>query len=242
MPRKRAAPEPGRDTPSSSSKASAHVAGRPRGVWLTFARARGWVMRTLGYSAEEAAEWLRELATEEVIEGGVPRPRALVVFTRSVQVQHPDNLQRLDAWTNRRKGEEEGHYFRWIRPCHEFREGPEVMDERFTKEFTRWYAPDIDAALAEETAATNRPGGRPLSPEGKKRGPTPKWDWERITAAAKLAYARDGGAMPWKNLVALIMDLAQSQTGTRPSSDSTAEQIAGEIRRDWKRSSGDPDN
>src|SRR3954466_12590062 len=115
MSRKGAAPRPGLGAPNAPGKAAARVAGRPAGVWLTFARALGWVMRTLGYSAEEAAEWLRELAIEEVIEDGSPRPRVRAVFTQSWQVQHPDNLQRRDAWTNRRNDEEEGHYFRWIR-------------------------------------------------------------------------------------------------------------------------------
>src|SRR3954452_1569912 len=110
MPLDATSPKPGRDNPNPPNKAPVRVAGRPAGEWLTLARACGWVMRTLGYSAEEAAEWLRELAIEEVTEDGWPRPRVRAVFTRSWQIQHPDNFQRQDAWTNRREGKEEGLY------------------------------------------------------------------------------------------------------------------------------------
>ncbi len=69
-----------------------------------------------------------------------------------------------------------------------------------------------------------------------------EWDWDAIAAEAKLAYARTGGKMEWKNLVSLIMDLAGGQDGTRPASDSTAEALAADIRREWARFIGQPEN
>src|SRR3954447_8795378 len=195
MSRKRAAPRPGLGAPNAPGKAAARVAGRPAGVWLTFARACGWVMRTLGYSAEEAPEWLRELAIEEMIEDDRSRPRVRAVFTRSVQAQHHEN-RRLAMMRADHPEREDISYCHWARPAEEFRAGPQVMTEHRTIEHTRWYADDIEAALARELPAgrlNSAPGGGVRAKGTPGRPPQDKWVAVLVETGAWLTDEGDPG-------------------------------------------------
>jgi hypothetical protein len=108
------------------------------------------------------------------------------------------------------------------------------MAEHGTIYHTRWYDPDIDTALAEPTTAAEEASVRPSGADKRKRGRSPIWDWDPIVAEAEVAYAQAGGKMEGKNLVALIMDLAERQTGQRPRSKSTAERLAAKIQIEWR--------
>jgi hypothetical protein len=87
-------------------------------------------------------------------------------------------------------------------------------------------------------------GGGPRSDGSTiaKRGPKHQWDWKPIVVEAKIAFARSEGEMTWKELVGVIMDLAEKQTGHRPKSDSTAGELAAQIREEWGRYIEQPAN
>jgi hypothetical protein len=218
-------------------------------MWLTFPLARAEVARVTGYGADAAAEWLREVAIRQWVRVRyAPRYQQSIkplVFPFPVSVGGSADL--LPPYDQPRLPTS-GQRSEWHSPLPDFEQGPAVMHRPRTINAAEWWAEELRAALARDfPAAAAAPVSPAVVPDASqckpaKRGPKPRWEWESITRKAKLAYAKAGGAMQWKNLVTLILDLAQDQTGTRPGSDSTAEQLAAKVRDDWRRYLGEPDN
>jgi hypothetical protein len=191
---------------SIEAGAGRHPGSSDRKEWLSFAHARGEVMRARQAGEAEAQDWLYEAAREF---------RVPVRFVPETMLRNWGNLEAARrGWAPPKHLEdEEGPQCEWYNPLDYMkREGSRPVSRLCVEHDTEWHGPALRLALGKMLHIAKRPAPEEDGLPKAKRGAPRKYDWDAIGPAfLNWLHDKEGRAeLPFPACYDAVVELAHN--------------------------------